>query len=137
CDPPVGGHSCNGGMIPRFYRAVRTKADRQVEKPTNDRSGSHPVKAQHEHKISASPPKPDICALMSRRRRDCHRIYMPRSAQLLTGGKWRREHTEACVETKMVTISRRVPQLRHTAYSPRGQRLLQAMLADGGTRPAC
>ena len=22
CDPPVGGHSCNGGMIPRFYRAV-------------------------------------------------------------------------------------------------------------------
>src|SRR5262249_52808070 len=23
CDPPVGGHSCNGGMIPRFHRAVR------------------------------------------------------------------------------------------------------------------
>jgi hypothetical protein len=22
CDPPVGGHSCNGGMIPRFRRAV-------------------------------------------------------------------------------------------------------------------
>src|SRR5262249_45152526 len=22
CDPPVGGHSCNGGMIPRFDRAV-------------------------------------------------------------------------------------------------------------------
>src|SRR5262245_57865930 len=22
CDPPVGGHSCNGGMIPRFHRAV-------------------------------------------------------------------------------------------------------------------
>src|SRR5215472_14452710 len=21
-DPPVGGHSCNGGMIPRFYRRV-------------------------------------------------------------------------------------------------------------------
>jgi hypothetical protein len=21
-DPPVGGHSCNGGMIPRFHRAV-------------------------------------------------------------------------------------------------------------------
>ena len=21
CDPPVGGHSCNGGMIPRFHRA--------------------------------------------------------------------------------------------------------------------
>src|SRR5215470_11322289 len=20
CDPPVGGHSCNGGMIPRFHR---------------------------------------------------------------------------------------------------------------------
>src|SRR5439155_19503721 len=26
CDPPVGGHSCNGGMIPRFHRAVCTKA---------------------------------------------------------------------------------------------------------------
>ena len=23
CDPPVGGHSCNGGTIPRFHRAVR------------------------------------------------------------------------------------------------------------------
>jgi hypothetical protein len=22
CDPSVGGHSCNGGMIPRFHRAV-------------------------------------------------------------------------------------------------------------------
>src|SRR5262245_59995525 len=22
CDPPVGGHSCNGGMIPRFECAV-------------------------------------------------------------------------------------------------------------------
>src|SRR5215813_11349247 len=22
CDPPVGGHSCNGGMIARFHRAV-------------------------------------------------------------------------------------------------------------------
>src|SRR5262245_18684350 len=22
CDPPVGSHSCNGGMIPRFHRAV-------------------------------------------------------------------------------------------------------------------
>src|SRR5262245_14473217 len=22
CDPPVGGHSCNGGMIPRFHCAV-------------------------------------------------------------------------------------------------------------------
>jgi hypothetical protein len=22
CDPPVGGHSCNGEMIPRFHRAV-------------------------------------------------------------------------------------------------------------------
>jgi hypothetical protein len=22
CDPPVGGHSRNGGMIPRFHRAV-------------------------------------------------------------------------------------------------------------------
>src|SRR5215510_6830581 len=22
CDPPVGGHSCNGGTIPRFHRAV-------------------------------------------------------------------------------------------------------------------
>src|SRR5262249_28599360 len=22
CDPPVGGLSCNGGMIPRFHRAV-------------------------------------------------------------------------------------------------------------------
>ncbi len=22
CDPPVGGHSCNGGMIPRFHRKV-------------------------------------------------------------------------------------------------------------------
>src|SRR5436305_7652292 len=22
CDPPVGGHSCNGGMIPRFHRPV-------------------------------------------------------------------------------------------------------------------
>src|ERR1700745_2317923 len=21
-DPPVGGHSCNGGMIPRFHRVV-------------------------------------------------------------------------------------------------------------------
>src|SRR6516164_9975725 len=20
CDPPVGGHSCNGGMIPHFHR---------------------------------------------------------------------------------------------------------------------
>src|SRR6516225_3439439 len=30
CDPPVGGHSCNGGIIARFDRAVRTKGDRQV-----------------------------------------------------------------------------------------------------------
>src|SRR5262249_9174423 len=22
CDPPVGGHSCNGGIIPRFHRVV-------------------------------------------------------------------------------------------------------------------
>src|SRR5262249_3490914 len=22
CEPRVGGHSCNGGMIPRFHRAV-------------------------------------------------------------------------------------------------------------------
>src|SRR5262245_33212378 len=22
CDPPLGGHSCNGGIIPRFHRAV-------------------------------------------------------------------------------------------------------------------
>ena len=22
CDPPVGGHSCNAGIIPRFHRAV-------------------------------------------------------------------------------------------------------------------
>jgi hypothetical protein len=22
CDPPLGGHSCNGGMIPPFHRAV-------------------------------------------------------------------------------------------------------------------
>src|SRR5262249_26482395 len=22
CDPPVGGHSCNGGRIPRFHRPV-------------------------------------------------------------------------------------------------------------------
>jgi putative tryptophan/tyrosine transport system substrate-binding protein len=22
CDPPAGGHSCNGGMIPRFHRGV-------------------------------------------------------------------------------------------------------------------
>src|SRR5262245_54662688 len=22
CDPPVGGHSCNGGMIPRFHHTV-------------------------------------------------------------------------------------------------------------------
>ena len=22
CDPPAGGHSCNGGMIPPFHRAV-------------------------------------------------------------------------------------------------------------------
>src|SRR5262249_365255 len=25
CDPPVGGHSCNGGMIPGFHRAVCDK----------------------------------------------------------------------------------------------------------------
>src|SRR5262249_39268651 len=25
CDPPVGGHSCNGGMIPRSHRAVSEK----------------------------------------------------------------------------------------------------------------
>jgi hypothetical protein len=31
CDPPIGGHSCNGGIIPRFHRAVcDQKADRQV-----------------------------------------------------------------------------------------------------------
>src|SRR6516164_8839207 len=24
CDPPAGGHSCNGGMIPRFHRAVHS-----------------------------------------------------------------------------------------------------------------
>src|SRR5262249_11507823 len=26
CDPPVGGHSCNGGMIPSFHRAVCERA---------------------------------------------------------------------------------------------------------------
>jgi hypothetical protein len=25
CDPPFGGHSCNGQMIPRFHRAVSAK----------------------------------------------------------------------------------------------------------------
>src|SRR6266498_3427286 len=25
CDPPVGGHPCHGGMIPRFHRAVRKR----------------------------------------------------------------------------------------------------------------
>jgi hypothetical protein len=31
CDPPLGGHSCDGGMIPPFHRAVSDqKADRQV-----------------------------------------------------------------------------------------------------------
>ena len=31
CDPPAGGHSCNGGMIPPFHCAVSDqKADRQV-----------------------------------------------------------------------------------------------------------
>jgi Putative GTP-binding controlling metal-binding len=29
CDPPVGGHSCNGGMIPRFHRVV-SDSRRQV-----------------------------------------------------------------------------------------------------------
>jgi hypothetical protein len=27
CDPPVGGHSCNRGMIPHLHRAVCDKAD--------------------------------------------------------------------------------------------------------------
>src|SRR5262245_12349377 len=25
CDPPGGGHSCNGGIIPRFHRAVEKR----------------------------------------------------------------------------------------------------------------
>jgi hypothetical protein len=29
--PYIGGHSRNGGTIPRFYRAVSVKADREVE----------------------------------------------------------------------------------------------------------
>src|SRR5262249_38941791 len=28
CDPPVGGHSCNGGMIARFHHPVRNEASR-------------------------------------------------------------------------------------------------------------
>src|SRR5262249_33184493 len=31
CEPPVGGHSCSGGMMPHFHRAVCTDADGQVE----------------------------------------------------------------------------------------------------------
>jgi hypothetical protein len=45
----------------RLFRAKRrAKPSRRDEKITTG-------KAQHEYKISASPPKPDICALMSRR----------------------------------------------------------------------
>src|SRR5262252_6148578 len=28
CDPPVGGHSCNGEMIPRFHHPPRDEASR-------------------------------------------------------------------------------------------------------------
>src|SRR6516165_9873958 len=28
CDPPVGGHACNGGMIPRFHHTVEMIAGR-------------------------------------------------------------------------------------------------------------
>ena len=44
CDPPVGGHSCNAGMIPRFHRAVCTDADGSRVKLANDRLGSKAVR---------------------------------------------------------------------------------------------
>src|SRR6516165_4831888 len=31
CDPPVGGHSCNGGMIPRFHRVTSSLLARLIE----------------------------------------------------------------------------------------------------------
>src|SRR5262252_8822863 len=43
CDPPVGGHSCNGGIIPRFH-------------PLGVRGG----KAQNERMFSGLPPKADL-----------------------------------------------------------------------------
>src|SRR5262249_26978222 len=44
CDPPVGGHSCNGGMIPRFHRAkgrcLRRVAARPLHHPAEPTGGS-------------------------------------------------------------------------------------------------
>src|SRR5262249_3981743 len=41
CDPPVGGHSCNGGIIPPFHRGVCTDAiGKSGECFTNNRCGS-------------------------------------------------------------------------------------------------
>src|SRR5262245_36727878 len=39
CDPPVGGHSCNGGMIPRFQPLVVRGGKAQSEQMF---SGLHP-----------------------------------------------------------------------------------------------
>src|SRR5215470_1376632 len=36
CDPPVGGHSCNGEMIPRFHRAVSGRDGRYGPPPALD-----------------------------------------------------------------------------------------------------
>src|SRR5262249_10849048 len=63
CDPPVGGHSCNGGMIPRLYRAVCDlspvgKSSECLRMTARVKSG----KAQTEHMFCGLPPKANLTA---------------------------------------------------------------------------
>jgi len=42
-DPPVGGHSCNGGMIPRFHRGSYQGREASRVNASNERLGSDSV----------------------------------------------------------------------------------------------
>src|SRR5215813_14153563 len=45
CDPPVGGHSCNGRMITRFHRAV-CRSREPSQRPLGLKHGPEAMSAQ-------------------------------------------------------------------------------------------
>jgi hypothetical protein len=60
CDPPVGGHPCHGGMIPRLHRAVSDK-----NRASEERFGCKIGKVRREHIESLYPPAAtDLCAVI-------------------------------------------------------------------------
>src|SRR5262245_8371794 len=59
CDPPVGGHSCNRGMIPRSIARSVTKGDRQVLWMIPKTAPGHPRRKRPEPHTHARPLRPE------------------------------------------------------------------------------